>query len=178
MENVHTLLCKKIAQLTKVVYQLNCKSEDRDLDIGMLTKTYEMELDQVAQNFDQKYRQFTETILKKQQSQTQDLQKATLAQKTLEQEKLQYLKQFEAFKKDAVQKVQDQREQTRLKLDQLLQEVETIRRENRQLRQSCDNAVKEAQRKLTEENARLTGIIQKAEAELKQLRGSQGKDKE
>jgi hypothetical protein len=45
MENVHTLLCKKIAQLTKVVYTLNCKAEDRDIDLGLLTKTYETELD-------------------------------------------------------------------------------------------------------------------------------------
>ena len=47
MEQVHTLLCKKIAQLTKVIYTLNCKAEDRQLDLGILTKTYEAELDAV-----------------------------------------------------------------------------------------------------------------------------------
>ena len=60
MDSTHILLCKKVAQLTKVIYNLNCRQEDRDLDINLMTKTYEVELDTVSQNLAQKFAQFQE----------------------------------------------------------------------------------------------------------------------
>ena len=60
MDSTHVLLCKKVAQLTKVIYNLNCRQEDRDLDINLMTKTYEIELDTVSQNLAQKFAQYQE----------------------------------------------------------------------------------------------------------------------
>ncbi|CAL6029684.1 Conserved_hypothetical protein [Hexamita inflata] len=169
MENVHTLLCKKIAQLTKVVYTLNCKAEDRDLDLGLLTKTYEVELDQVAQQFDQKYKTFSDSVLKKQQTQAQELQKALSQMKALEAEKLQFVTQFTVYKKDTELKVQKQKDQTKARFDSLLQEVDSLRKECKSQKMNFDNQLKESTAKLTNENTKLQAQLQKLQSENEQL---------
>lgn len=65
--SIHQLLCKKVAQLTKVVYQLNVKSEDRDIDLNLIAKSYEAQIDQMATDNEQKVRQVQEQFRKHQQ---------------------------------------------------------------------------------------------------------------
>eukprot|EP00966_Prymnesium_polylepis_P005479 125515-Prymnesium_polylepis.1 len=45
--NTHLLLCKKVAQLTKVIYLLNSKNEDAELRLQELQQRYQEELEKV-----------------------------------------------------------------------------------------------------------------------------------
>ncbi len=44
---LHFKLCKKIAQLTKVVYHLHTKNEDHEAEIRELAIAYEQQIDEV-----------------------------------------------------------------------------------------------------------------------------------
>jgi len=41
-------MSKKIAQLTKVIYQLNSKNDDHEFELQSVTDAYEQEIDEVA----------------------------------------------------------------------------------------------------------------------------------
>ncbi len=41
---IHTRMCKKIAQLTKVIYHLNIKNEDHEAEVARLVKKHEAAL--------------------------------------------------------------------------------------------------------------------------------------
>jgi len=43
----HHKMSKKIAQLTKVIYQLNTKNDDHTFQIQQLSNTYENEIEEV-----------------------------------------------------------------------------------------------------------------------------------
>ena len=43
-------MSKKIAQLTKVIYHLNTKNEDNDLDMQDMADTYESEIEQMLRD--------------------------------------------------------------------------------------------------------------------------------
>ena len=43
-------MSKKIAQLTKVIYQLNNKNEDHDFDMQDMADTYEAEIEQMLRD--------------------------------------------------------------------------------------------------------------------------------
>ena len=42
--DVQFKMCKKIAQLTKVIYQLNCRNEDAETNLKLLSEQYEGEI--------------------------------------------------------------------------------------------------------------------------------------
>lgn len=46
--DLHHKMSKKIAQLTKVIYHLNTKNDDHDLELKNLADTYESEIEEVC----------------------------------------------------------------------------------------------------------------------------------
>ncbi len=44
---LHLKMCKKIAQLTKVIYQLHTKNEEHEVRSRELTLTYEQQIEEV-----------------------------------------------------------------------------------------------------------------------------------
>lgn len=47
-------MSKKIAQLTKVIYHLNSKSEDHDLEMQDVAEQYEAEIEQILKDTQEK----------------------------------------------------------------------------------------------------------------------------
>lgn len=47
-------MSKKIAQLTKVIYHLNSKSEDHDLELQEMAEQYELEIEQILKDTTEK----------------------------------------------------------------------------------------------------------------------------
>jgi len=45
--DLHKKMSKKIAQLTRVIYQLNTKNDDHELELQQQAMTYENDIDQV-----------------------------------------------------------------------------------------------------------------------------------
>ena len=48
LEKLHIQMCKKVAQLTKVIYHLNTKLDEHDTEIEMIKNDCEEEIDAVA----------------------------------------------------------------------------------------------------------------------------------
>lgn len=51
-------MSKKIAQLTKVIYHLNSKNEDHDMDLQELAEQYETEIEQILRDTSDKINTF------------------------------------------------------------------------------------------------------------------------
>eukprot|EP01083_Nonionella_stella_P068816 182995_1 len=49
-EDIRHKMCKKIAQLTKVIYQLNSRSEDHDHELNGVQAAYETEIEQILKD--------------------------------------------------------------------------------------------------------------------------------
>ncbi|GKT32313.1 FAM184 family like protein [Aduncisulcus paluster] len=56
------LLSKKVAQLTKVVYQLNTRNEDHDADLDSLASAYEAQIDQIMTDAASKISRYKEEV--------------------------------------------------------------------------------------------------------------------
>lgn len=54
--------CKKIAQLTKVIYTLNCRSEDNETRFTWIQECHRNELERLAKEYESKIAQLTEKI--------------------------------------------------------------------------------------------------------------------
>ena len=51
--DLHHKMSKKIAQLTKVIFHLNTKTDENDYNIRNIVQTYEQEMDIITQNANQ-----------------------------------------------------------------------------------------------------------------------------
>lgn len=56
--DVHLKMSKKIAQLTKVIYHLNTKNDDHDLEISKLNERHQGEIQQILRDAAAKVNQF------------------------------------------------------------------------------------------------------------------------
>ena len=56
------MLCKKVAQLTKVIYHLNTKNEDQETRLALMQQTYEAEIERVVQEAAEKLSESSGTI--------------------------------------------------------------------------------------------------------------------
>lgn len=56
--DVHLKMSKKIAQLTKVIYHLNTKNDDHDLEIAKLNERHQGEIQQILRDAATKVNQF------------------------------------------------------------------------------------------------------------------------
>ena len=66
--DLHHKMSKKIAQLTKVIYHLNTKNEDHQLEIDSIHANHQMEIQQVLRDAANKIAKFKELVDIKQQT--------------------------------------------------------------------------------------------------------------
>eukprot|EP00003_Mantamonas_plastica_P025012 TRINITY_DN4806_c0_g1_i5.p1 TRINITY_DN4806_c0_g1~~TRINITY_DN4806_c0_g1_i5.p1 ORF type:complete len:128 (+),score=15.96 TRINITY_DN4806_c0_g1_i5:3-386(+) len=59
---LHLKMSKKIAQLTKVIYQLNTKNEDHEVELKGLADAYEHEIDEILRDAYKKINSFREQL--------------------------------------------------------------------------------------------------------------------
>ena len=58
LPDLHHKMSKKVAQLTKVIYHLNAKNEEHDLELTQLADQYENEIDSIMKDASQKLNEF------------------------------------------------------------------------------------------------------------------------
>eukprot|EP00906_Rhabdomonas_costata_P008337 RCo011881 len=96
--DLHHKMCKKIAQLTKVIYHLNTKNDDHEWEMRSLSDQYESEISEILKDAGTKMK-----LLKQQLEEQLSADRVNQAlQQLVEQhqkEKEEALKGFEAFKK-------------------------------------------------------------------------------
>jgi gas vesicle protein len=66
--DLHHKMSKKIAQLTKVIYHLNTKNEDHQIEVEQLTANHQMEVQQILRDAANRISKFKDAIESKQQS--------------------------------------------------------------------------------------------------------------
>ncbi|KAE8302017.1 Coiled-coil protein [Giardia duodenalis] len=164
--SIHQLLCKKVAQLTKVVYQLNVKSEDRDIDLNLIAKSYEAQIDQMATDNEQKVRQVQEQFRKHQQDLEAEVTKLLGDIKRLEKEKMQFLSKMNEYKKENEERMTRFKDVTKQRIDQLILEVDALRRDNVD---DVRNSRKAAKDELARVSAELRGQNEALAAQLSQM---------
>lgn len=170
--NIHQLLCKKVAQLTKVVYQLNVKSEDRDVDLNLIAKSYESQIDQMAADNEQKVRQVHEQFKRHQQDLEAEVTKLLGDIKRLEKEKIQFLSKMNEYKKENEDRMARFKDVTKQRIDQLILEVDALRRDNID---DVRNSRKAAKDELTRVSAELRGQNEALAAQLAQMTAARDK---
>ncbi|EFO65011.1 Coiled-coil protein [Giardia lamblia P15] len=164
--SIHQLLCKKVAQLTKVVYQLNVKSEDRDIDLNLIAKSYEAQIDQMATDNEQKVRQVQEQFKKHQEGLEAEVTKLLTDIKRLEKEKMQFLSKMNEYKKENEERMTRFKDVTKQRIDQLILEVDALRRDNVD---DVRNSRKAAKDELARVSAELRGQNEALAAQLSQM---------
>jgi hypothetical protein len=68
--DVHHKMSKKIAQLTKVIYHLNTKNEDFQIDKENLIQSHQSEIQQILRDFNTKIEKFKNSMESKQKEVT------------------------------------------------------------------------------------------------------------
>ena len=96
-EDTHLKLCKKVAQLTKVIYHLNTRNEDNDIRIQELRAAHEAELATVVKD----------ATAKISQAQKESRESRESLSKKLEQEREKLNTSYEREKKKALTQLQE-----------------------------------------------------------------------
>lgn len=98
--DLHHKMSKKIAQLTKVIYHLNTKNEDHQLEIDAISANHQNEIQQILKDAASKISKFKDLVETKQQNVNQEAQMEKLNKKH-EMEKANAIKEFQNFKTKA-----------------------------------------------------------------------------
>eukprot|EP00762_Andalucia_godoyi_P001944 ANDGO_06119.mRNA.1 Hypothetical protein TTHERM_01321540 len=96
--DLHHKMCKKIAQLTKVIYQLNTRNDDHEFELDHLTNSYESEIEDILRDASNRINSFKNDIEKtRSAAKTEDALR--LASERFALEKKEAFSQFEQFKR-------------------------------------------------------------------------------
>lgn len=165
---VHQLLCKKVAQLTKVIYQLNTKAEDRDVDLNLVARSFDSEVEQMARQSEERVREARAQLQRRQGDLETEIARLLGETRRLEQEKQAFIARFQAFKTEADARLARFQDATRQRVDQLVQEVDALRRDNadafRSNRKASKDELDRLSRELNEQNAELARELAAARA--------------
>jgi hypothetical protein len=148
-------MSKKIAQLTKVIFHLNTKNEDHDMDLQDIADTYETEIEQMLKDSAEKINSF--------KSQLEAVRDDTRFQEALGQVQLRYelerqacLSDFETFKQKmadreaAMQQAADHQisevgvkvQRLNNRLDDTITDIARLRQQARSQREDLESALK------------------------------------
>ena len=174
--DLHHKMSKKIAMLTKVIYHLNTKNEDHQLELENVTSNHQAEIQQILKDASSRIAKFKEVLENQKASVNQDAKLEKL-QKKHDLEKQQAMLELQALKKKMVEKEANLSNDYKQKFDGLKAQIENMNKQfqekiekfettNKNLRAAVDaakndNTAAEAQRKLHE--AELADLLQKAE---------------
>ena len=126
--DLHWRMNKKIAQLTKVIYQLNCRVEDADSVRESVASAYESEVAEIMSDARNRLSLLQEEI----QSKKHDMAHKTYIKKLVEEhekEKSEAMRQFEEYKQTVQSNEAAARRETEQRIGHLTAEVTAIKGE-------------------------------------------------
>ncbi|KAM5191765.1 protein FAM184B [Mantella aurantiaca] len=145
-EELHVKMCKKIAQLTKVIYALNLKADEHEVNILTLKESHQIEIEQISNETKEKVLQYESMVAEEKnlRLQIQNLEEALEKNNMV---KEQTLEEFAMYKKETEEReLKTQCEQAETiaalsremlsmktdfenRLQQVTEEADTLRRE-------------------------------------------------
>ncbi|GBG31470.1 Protein FAM184A [Hondaea fermentalgiana] len=121
--NLHLKLCKKIAQLTKVIYHLNTKNEDHEASLKALSEQHESELHDAMEDAASKIRQL-KTALESRSNADVPQEKLKLVESRFEEERERGLREFEAYKTKVAAKEDNLRAEFKSRVTSMQRELD------------------------------------------------------
>ena len=113
---LHKKICKKMAQLTRVIYQMNTRNDENELTLKQFISAYEKEMDTIVEESNGIISKF-KTQLEKSNKQSDFEQEIRKMADQVQREKDQSKKEFEALKR----KVEDREKKISADYEQKLQ---------------------------------------------------------
>ncbi|CAN0136347.1 unnamed protein product, partial [Scytosiphon promiscuus] len=99
--DLHHKMSKKIAQLTKVIYHLNTKNEDRQYELEEVNTNHQKEMQDILSDAANKIKRFKEQLASKQGQLNTEAQVVEKLRQTHAKEKKEALAEFRSFKRTA-----------------------------------------------------------------------------
>jgi len=126
--DLHHKMSKKIAMLTKVIYHLNTKNEDHQLELDVITSNHQFEKEQILRDASNRISQFKK-IMEDQQASVNQEAKLEKLQKKHDLEKQQAMLELQALKKKMMDKENSISSDYQDKFNELSVQVEGINKQ-------------------------------------------------
>lgn len=139
-------MCKKIAQLTKVIFFLNSKNDQYEYYLRNIVNSYEFEMENLfktANNSIMKYK--TEYEKLKSTNQNSYEKKMEETKKAFEGEKKKSMEEFKKYKESQSDEMDRKGKESRMRLAQLVSEFEGINKRLEQYQQMIEHNKKKEQ---------------------------------
>lgn len=125
IDNLHHKQCKKIAQLTKVIYHLNTRNEDHQSELDTLAYSHQMELQEVVRDAASKIAKFKDLVESKKAAATLEAQLVKF-KKQFESDKQQAMLDIEAYKEKAGEREQRLAKEYQAKISKQQDEISSM----------------------------------------------------
>lgn len=172
--DIHHKMSKKIAQLTKVIYHLNTRNEDRDAEISQLNKRHESEVESILKDAAAKLSKFKEALEAVKAKARSDATAEKWKQR-LETEKSMATKEFKQFKLSSQERESALQQQYGQKIEGLQSEVATVRDGFRKKLDALVAKIKSLETSASSSSSALEDLKQKHQSEVEDLVQSSNK---
>ncbi|GMH32716.1 hypothetical protein BSKO_00550 [Bryopsis sp. KO-2023] len=119
-------MSKKIAQLTKVIYQLNNRNEDYEFDMQEMAEQYESEIEQILKDTAEKVN-FFKNLLEDKRDEKKVMCMTKKLEEQYEKEKQKALVEFENYKKKCMDREKKMQEESSKQVQNLSEEVKKLK---------------------------------------------------
>lgn len=125
--DLHHKMSKKIAQLTKVIYHLNTKNEDRQFELEEVKANHQREMQEILTDASNKIQRFKESLEARRAEANAAAQAAKITEK-YEAEKREALGEFKAFQRSSQQREKAIGQECKSRMENVIKEVDDERR--------------------------------------------------
>ena len=126
--DLHHKMSKKIAQLTKVIYHLNTRNEDYEVEMKNLASKHESEMQEIMRDAADKLAKFKDAIAKQKDAAKTEAMIEKLKEQH-EQEKKKAMKQLHELRKSVQSREEEIKTEASKQVEQLNGEVQRIKRD-------------------------------------------------
>ncbi|KAJ8247414.1 hypothetical protein GJAV_G00246120 [Gymnothorax javanicus] len=196
---MHTKMCKKIAQLTKVIYSLNTKNEEQEMALLSQEEAHREELQRVMEKLERRRRSEEEEVSEEAGGDEAELRRRLLVLEDSLQEQRELNSEiqaeFDAYREEMeehvaggiteeeldtvrdleaqLEQLQELKERLEEEKEEAKEETERAREESEQLKGECDELRQSTEGQLEalrEENQRLEEACRRTESQLEETR--------
>lgn len=118
-------MCKKVAQLTKVIFHLNTKNDEYEYNIRSVVSSYENEMETLVREANAAIMKYKEAYEANKRKDTSEDQLKQFKEKC-EQEKAKSIQEYSLFRKNAEEREQKVIKEANLKVEGYKQEVASM----------------------------------------------------
>lgn len=169
--NLHLKLCKKVAQLTKVIHHLNTKNEDYEATVKALTEQHDAELQDVLEDAAGKIRQLKDALAIKSQGGISQEQLRRVESK-YEEERQKAMREFAAYQNKVSIKEEHLRAEFKSRVKSMQRELDEAKDNFRKRVDQWDAQASDLVNKADKNDKSVTKLKKDHEKELKKLKST------